>query len=1138
MPLNLISPVSNQCLEGDVPIIVEILNDGFEPIGGIPMRVRVRGAVNKNIYAIYQQVLEPGEVGQLQVGILNNLPYGEISISAETEMPNDTFHFNDKIGPFNFSNSGPLELPLPLMNFIGYYSNNLGEVYPGWYEARGKNHPLVAMDTDWQGGTYQGVRAANVYYAGLTTNDWMVSPKFTATTNLVVELKAAIEYVQGGNQMGSDDKLAIMVSEDCGENWKEIATINQSTGLTTVFQNYTFAIENYGGKDIIIAFYATTGNISNPQQYIIHITDISIKSLNNFDAGVTRVISPSASCSFGSEEPLIVEIKNFGQQTISNFDVAFNLNDTGNVVETVNQEIEYGQVIEYTFNATLNLTDSDIKQISVFTILQDDENPDNDGIYNVPLVLSSFDLATQGQYQMGFEPHENMEGWLVEDANNDNITWGLVNDPVHAHSGNFSFGFFSNQSSQPSNDWLFTPCFYLQQGVSYNISFYYKNRATNWPERLKLLLGQSQNGTSMNITLLDLGAISNSNYLKAEVVFSVPESGEYYFGWHAYGPADQFGMHIDDVTIYQVFENDLALVDFKAARVKDAECNIQGAQVIEVKVWNAGENAISEFDIHLSVDGEPFVEFPISQTIEPGEEEWISISNGFSLDAYTSYDLLFLVSNPSDNNPSNDTLKVNQYIHSSYYNGFEEHHEGLQNWTIQSLAGANQWHVYTGSGQANTGVKALAIRTDSAGGNTSNNDWAISDCFYLEAGKCYEISFFYRSWFSTENLKVYLGNDNYHSAMTTLLVDLPQFNSNAYLYVSQQFTVEETGVYYFGWYTTGGTSGRYYIFVDDISIAEDPGSQPVANPVKEILDLEVFFQANATNFSTLNWDFGDGNTSPLAEPFHVYQQTGNYQVTLTIGSGCVDVEYQFSVELECNMESDFSWVADGASVTFIASGDAAGYSWDFGDGNVAYGQEVSNIYNISGQQSFTVKQTAYFDCGSKLVEKNITVEPKFLTLAIIVEEPDLVSVFGQGQYQVGQNVTVQAQLAHGHPGLTFLGWFEGNQLLSTSLVYSFVMPNRDLEIRAVVDPGTSVNEIVKPIVSVFPNPARNQITISSKSLIKEVRLYDLSGKLVGNFKTNKQSTISVDLVSFRRGLYLVVVETDQGTTTEKIQIER
>ncbi len=1053
MPLSMVSPGSAECFGEQTPVSVEIRNDGYEAISAVPVKVRVRGPVNENLFAVHQGTLQPGDEAQVFVGYLENLPYGDYTFSVSTELVGDTYNYNDVLPAIVRYHPEPLSLPLPTMNFVGFFSSNLGDVYPGWYEARGKGYPRVAMDVDWQGDNLGGIRTASVYYTGLGTEDWMVSPKFSATENLVVELKAAAQYIQGGEQMGSDDKLALMVSTDCGETWEEAAAITQTDNLTSSLQDFLFELPQYEGQDIILAFYATTGNINDPQQYILHITDVSIKNLFETDAGITRLIAPGNSCSFTDNEEVVVEVKNFGTQAISNFQIAYSLNGADPIVETVSETLNYNQVMTYTFISTIDLTQQDDNVLDVYTMLENDQNSDNDGLWDVALTLSSFDLTTEGTYTMSFEEDEDFSAWLVEDANNDGFEWELLNDPQHARTGNYSYAYFSNQSNTQSNDWLFSPCFYLQEGNTYYVSFYYKNRATNWPESLKLMLGQQQVSTSMNITLVDLGAISNSAYMKAEATFTVDNSGEYYLGWHAYGPADQFGMHIDDVTIYQVFDQDLALVNFIAPRDVDANCSLDNVEAFDLHISNVGSEDITGINLELEINQGAPVAFTLDETIVAGESMWVTIENGFSLNPGEYYHLVFSITNDNDQNAANNTLVAENYMHSNYYMGFEDY-EDIDSWTFQNLAGVNEWYVQDVADLSNTGQNSLAIRTDGAGGNTANDDWAITGCFELLANTCYEISFAYRSRFSTENLAVYMGTDNDHAAMNDLLIDLPSFNSNVYLHASQQFTVEEDGTYYFGWHTDGGTSGRYFIYIDDIAIVEDADAQPAANPVVNVIDREVQFIANAESYSFIEWDFGDGNTANADEVFHVYDAPGTYQVTLTLGSGCVDVTYELEVILECEMDDDFTYTIDGTTVTFTASGDAAGYEWDFGDGNSDGGAVVSHTYQNLEPQTFNVLMTGYYACGINEVQQDVLVEdtweePTSYILTLVASPAEGGMVVGGGEFEVGETTVVSAIPNQGY---LFVHWIDdASDIVSTNAAFVFTMPSSDVTLTAVFE---------------------------------------------------------------------------------------
>jgi len=60
-------------------------------------------------------------------------------------------------------------------------------------------------------------------------------------------------------------------------------------------------------------------------------------------------------------------------------------------------------------------------------------------------------------------------------------------------------------------------------------------------------------------------------------------------------------------------------------------------------------------------------------------------------------------------------------------------------------------------------------------------------------------------------------------------------------------------------------------------------ARPVANfslEGEEQVLSPIVFDNQSENATSYEWDFGDGNTSELAEPSHIYRQSGNYTISL------------------------------------------------------------------------------------------------------------------------------------------------------------------------------------------------------------------------------------------------------------------
>lgn len=75
------------------------------------------------------------------------------------------------------------------------------------------------------------------------------------------------------------------------------------------------------------------------------------------------------------------------------------------------------------------------------------------------------------------------------------------------------------------------------------------------------------------------------------------------------------------------------------------------------------------------------------------------------------------------------------------------------------------------------------------------------------------------------------------------------------------------------------------------------------------------------------------------------------------------------------------------------------------------------------------------------------------------------------------------------------------------------------------------------LLSVYPNPANDQIKIKSDLALDQIAIFDLNGKCVFRQKSNKKS-MSIDVSSFEVGAYIISVEYLDRTVQKKVLISR
>ena len=163
------------------------------------------------------------------------------------------------------------------------------------------------------------------------------------------------------------------------------------------------------------------------------------------------------------------------------------------------------------------------------------------------------------------------------------------------------------------------------------------------------------------------------------------------------------------------------------------------------------------------------------------------------------------------------------------------------------------------------------------------------------------------------------------------------------------------------WGPTGCNKSKTLTNIISISSAHGLFS---ANPRIGCPPLNVnFTNASYGNQLTYHWDFGDGATSTLATPSHIYNTSGNFQVTLVAmdSLGCTDTIRKPAYIQTLNPAANYippPTTVGCAPVTAQftdASMGSFGWLWDFGDGNTSTLQNPIHSYLLPGY--YTVSLT-------------------------------------------------------------------------------------------------------------------------------------------------------------------------------------
>ena len=155
---------------------------------------------------------------------------------------------------------------------------------------------------------------------------------------------------------------------------------------------------------------------------------------------------------------------------------------------------------------------------------------------------------------------------------------------------------------------------------------------------------------------------------------------------------------------------------------------------------------------------------------------------------------------------------------------------------------------------------------------------------------------------------------------------------------------------------------------DSVSKTVTVYSLPVANfaATTECLTDTTEFTNSSTNATSYNWSFGNGNSSTLANPTHVYGKDGNYTVTLiaTSSNGCMDTTTSVvTVNPLPQVAFTANDTCDGKSMTIVNSTTGANaYAWTFGDGSGSSATTPNHTYTTYGKFDVKLIATTALGC--------------------------------------------------------------------------------------------------------------------------------------------------------------------------------
>ncbi|QKG80592.1 T9SS-dependent choice-of-anchor J family protein [Tenuifilum thalassicum] len=207
-------------------------------------------------------------------------------------------------------------------------------------------------------------------------------------------------------------------------------------------------------------------------------------------------------------------------------------------------------------------------------------------------------------------------GWTIIDANNDRISWDVVNHPpaVQGFTQDNSFGAMHVpfHITNPKDEWLFTPPMSMKEGYEYKIEFYIHTMmdfttGLVYNEKISVWVGEDKTIEAMTDSLVAANVDQEETWVKVTATFVPSKTSTFHFGMHAFSDPNQYVLVLDNVTVTErqpqgvdnVFAEEVELFPNPATNILNIRCNTTtSSQSFKAKVFDITGKVIKDVTVN------------------------------------------------------------------------------------------------------------------------------------------------------------------------------------------------------------------------------------------------------------------------------------------------------------------------------------------------------------------------------------------------------------------------------------------------------------------------------------------------------------------------------------------------------------
>ncbi|MFK7808980.1 MAG: PKD domain-containing protein, partial [Saprospiraceae bacterium] len=194
-----------------------------------------------------------------------------------------------------------------------------------------------------------------------------------------------------------------------------------------------------------------------------------------------------------------------------------------------------------------------------------------------------------------------------------------------------------------------------------------------------------------------------------------------------------------------------------------------------------------------------------------------------------------------------------------------------------------------------------------------------------------------------------------------------------------QVTYDQVGNYNVTLTVTNSAGENTITETSFINVSE---AEPLSGFNSAIDDSTVDFTNTSSGATNYAWDFGDGNSSDMENPTHIYDEDGTYTVVLTVTNDCGTSEISETVVIATSPTANFSMDTNSGcgplTVNFSdeSSNNTVTWAWEFTGGTPATSSEQNPVvvYDTPGNYDVTLVVTNAQGMDTEVQTNSVVVE--------------------------------------------------------------------------------------------------------------------------------------------------------------------